>query len=176
MIFGIVDEGSFKDKDWRYTLSFTLMFKDTAIPFPRIILPSLILCILASKGGGVSNPSMITPSAFEPNLSNAIPLVKGVIDLGLELIKESITGSLIFIVFPRIFTSLPFPSRLDNFSEIMLSKPLIILEVRIRAQTPIESPPIARKVAYEENVPEVFENEKRNAILRLTGIFKVTQA
>ena len=65
---------------------------------------------------------------------------------------------------------------LDNFSEIMLSKPLIILEVRIRAQTPIESPPIARKVAYEENVPDVFENEKRNAILRLTGIFKVTQA
>ena len=35
------------------------------------------------------------PSAFEPYLSKAIPLVNGIIDLGLALIKESIDFSLI---------------------------------------------------------------------------------
>ena len=115
------------------------------------------------------------PSAFEPYLSKAIPLVNGIIDLGLAFIKESIDFSLIFIGLPKICASLPFPSILDNFPEIILSKPLIILEVSMRALTPIASPPIARKLAYDENVP-VFENKKRNAILKLTGVFKIILA
>jgi hypothetical protein len=152
-----------------------LIFKDEAIPCPRMILPSIILLIFVIECGRVSNPSIIMPSAFEPYLSKAIPLVNGIIDLGLALIKESIDFSLIFIGFPKICASLPFPSILDNFSEMILSKPLIILEVSMRALTPIASPPIARKLAYDENVP-VFENKKRNAILKLTGVFKIIQA
>ena len=50
-----------------------------------------------------------------------------------------------------------------------------MLEVSKREQTPIPSPPIARRLTYEENESEPLKNKKRNASLRLIYFFKFIQ-
>ena len=89
---------------------------------------------------------MTTPSDREPNLIRAIPLLKGIMDLGLLFINESIVGYFILSVLPKICPSLPLPSKLKSLFETVSWNPFIILDVSMREQTPIPSPPIARRL------------------------------
>ena len=84
-------------------------------------------------------------------------------------------GFSILNVLPKICPSLPVPSNLKSLFETVLWNPSMILEVSKREQTPIPSPPIARRLAYEENVSEPLKNKKRNASLRLIFFFKFIQ-
>ena len=84
-------------------------------------------------------------------------------------------GFFILAVLPKICPNLPLPSKLKSLFETVSWKPFIILDVSNSEQIPIPSPPIARKLAYEENVSEPLKNKKRNANLRLINFFKFIQ-